>query len=152
MEPSPPVAGDLPELVRDLPSWLLTQTAAYAHRLVGDGLAEIGARRYHYRVLAALAEDGPMSQADLGRRAGIHLSDMVATVNELAEQGHVERTPDPKDRRRNVITLTGPGQHQLQILAHRVARIQDDLLAPLAPAEREVLTDLLRRLLAYHRD
>lgn len=152
MEPSPPVPGDLPELVRDLPSWLLTQTAAYAHRLVGDGLADVGARRYHYRVLAALAEQGPMSQADLGRRAGIHLSDMVATVNELAEQGYVDRAPDPKDRRRNVITLTGPGQHQLQVLARQVRKIQDDLLAPLTAAEREQLTGLLRRLLAYHRD
>jgi DNA-binding MarR family transcriptional regulator len=151
MDEPQPAVGELPDLVRDLPSWLLTQTAAYAHRLVGDGLGEIGARRYHYRVLAALDEAGPMSQADLGRRTGIHLSDMVATVNELARAGHVERRTDPRDRRRNVITLTGPGRQQLRVLARKVATIQDALLAPLDAHEREQLTGMLRRLLAYHR-
>jgi DNA-binding MarR family transcriptional regulator len=145
-----PVAEGLPAIVSTLPSWLLTQTAMHAHRLVGDGLGVVGARRYHYRVLAALHEAGPMSQAALGRRSGIHLSDMVATLNELAEQGFVERQPDPADRRRNVITLTRAGARQLQKLARQVNKIQDDLLAPLSPAEREQLTALLSRLLTYH--
>jgi DNA-binding MarR family transcriptional regulator len=145
-----PAAEGLPAIVSALPSWLLTQTAMHAHRLVGDGLGEVGARRYHYRVLAALHEAGPMSQAALGRRSGIHLSDMVATLNELAEQGFVERQPDPTDRRRNVITLTRAGARQLKTLAKQVDKIQDDLLAPLSPGEREQLTALLSRLLTYH--
>src|SRR5262245_16616992 len=88
-----------------LPSWLLTQTAGHAHHLVGDGFSSVNARGYHYRVLATLEELGPASQAALGRRSGIHLSDMVAAINELADHGLVERAPDPADRRRNVISL-----------------------------------------------
>jgi DNA-binding MarR family transcriptional regulator len=53
-----------------------------------------------------LEELGPASQAALGRRSGIHLSDMVAAINELADRGLVERAPDPADRRRNIISLT----------------------------------------------
>jgi hypothetical protein len=92
-----------------LPSWLLTQTAAYATRLVTDGMAAIDARGYHYRLLSTLEKDGPASQADLGRRTGIHLSDMVAAINELAAGGYVERSPDPADKRRNVVTVTPAG-------------------------------------------
>jgi DNA-binding MarR family transcriptional regulator len=133
-----------------LPSWLVTQTAAHAQRLVGDGFAAAGARGYHYRLLATLERSGPASQADLGRRSGIHLSDMVAAINELADRELVERTPDPADRRRNVITLTAGGRRQLRRLEKRLAETQDELLAPLSPEERQQLTALLGRLLAHH--
>ena len=55
----------------------------------------VGARGYHYRVLATLNDLGQASQAELGRNSGIHVSDMVATINELAELGLVKRDPDP---------------------------------------------------------
>lgn len=133
-----------------LPSWLLTQTAGHAHRLVGDGFSAVNARGYHYRLLATLEQSGPTSQAALGRHSGIHLSDMVAAVNELAEDGLVERTPDPADRRRNVISLTAAGRRQLRRLEKRLAQVQDELLAPLTPAERRRLTALLSKVLEHH--
>ncbi|TDV57363.1 MarR family winged helix-turn-helix transcriptional regulator [Actinophytocola oryzae] len=133
-----------------LPSWLLTQTAHHAHRLVGEGFSAAGARGYHYRLLATLEECGPASQATLGRRSGIHLSDMVAAINELADQELVERAPDPDDRRRNIVSLTAAGRRQLRRLEKRLAATQDELLAPLSPEERHRLTELLSRVLAHH--
>ena len=146
----PKPVEETPARWESLPSWLLTQTAQHAHRLVGDGFAAVGARGYHYRVLAMLAELGPASQAALGRRGGIHLSDMVAAINELADQGLVERAPDPADRRRNVISLTAAGRRQLRRLDEQVAETQEKLLAPLSPEERQRLAELLSRLLKHH--
>lgn len=139
-----------PATWESLPSWLLTQTAIHAHRLVADGFSSVGARGYHYRVLAALAESGPASQAALGRRSRINVSDMVATINELADRQLVERAPDPSDRRRNIITLTTAGKRQLRRLEKQLAECQDQLLAPLSPQERRRLTELLSRLLDHH--
>ena len=133
-----------------LPSWLLTQTARHAHRVVADGFSSVGARGYHYRLLATLEEFGAASQAALGRRSGIHGSDMVATINELADRKLVERAPDPSDRRRNIISLTAAGKRQLRRLDKRVAQTQDELLAPLSAEERQRLTALLSRLLDHH--
>jgi DNA-binding MarR family transcriptional regulator len=133
-----------------MPSWLLTQTAAHAQRLVFEGFSSVEARGYHYRLLATLREFGPASQADLGRRSGIHLSDMVAAINELAERGLVERAPDPADGRRNIISLTTAGKRQLRRLDKRLAETQEELLAPLSPEERERLTELLSKLLDHH--
>ncbi|MFF2393057.1 MarR family winged helix-turn-helix transcriptional regulator [Nocardia sp. NPDC058114] len=135
---------------KTLPTWLLTQTANHAHRLVSDGFAAADARGYHYRILATLDEFGPASQATLGRRSGIHVSDMVATINELAELDLVDRTPDPTDRRRNVITLTTPGKRQLRRLEKQLAHSQEELLDPLSPGERDQLTELLSKLLDHH--
>ncbi len=144
------LADETPPTWRHLPSWLLSQAAGHAQRLVTDGFSAAGARGYHYRLLATLAEQGPASQATLGRRSGIHLSDMVAAVNELAERGQVQRAPDPSDKRRNIISLTAEGTRQLRRLEQQLASCQDELLAPLAPEEREQLTELLSRLLDHH--
>ncbi|MGC7095143.1 MarR family winged helix-turn-helix transcriptional regulator [Amycolatopsis lurida] len=141
---------ETPARWKSLPSWLLTQTGQHAHRLVADGFAAAGARGYHYRLLATLEEFGPASQAALGRRSGIHVSDMVATINELAERGLVERAPDPADRRRNTISLTTAGKRHLRRLEKHLADRQDDLLAPLLPDERARLTALLSKLLDHH--
>ena len=137
--------------MEQLPSYLLTQTAAHASRLVTDGFAAVGARGYHYRLLATLRETGPASQADLGRRTGIHFSDVVATLNELTDGGYVERAPDPADRRRNVVTITERGERRADELLERARAIQDELLAPLSPAERATLAGLLDRVLSHLR-
>ena len=135
-----------------LPSWLLTQTAAHTHRLVTEGFAGAGARGYHLRLLDSLLRDGPASQADLGRRTRIHLSDMVAALNELEADGYVARSPDPADRRRNVITITEAGRARAADLAECAARIQEELLEPLTADEREAFTATLRKLLRHHNE
>ncbi|MFI6834029.1 MarR family winged helix-turn-helix transcriptional regulator [Kribbella sp. NPDC050241] len=143
-------SDETPARWEGLPSWLLGLAAQHAHRLVGDGFSSVGARGYHYRLLATLEDFGPASQAALGRRSGIHLSDMVATINELADRGLVERAPDPSDGRRNIISLTAAGKRQLRRLEKRLAESQDELLAPLSPDERQRLTELLSKLSDHH--
>nr|WP_207939359.1 MarR family winged helix-turn-helix transcriptional regulator [Actinomadura darangshiensis] len=140
-----------PARLRHAASWLINQVSAHSHRLVAEGFAAAGARGYHFRLLAALDEYGPSSQADLGRRTGIDRSDVVAAVNELAAKNLVERSPDPSDRRRNVITLTPDGSRHLRELDKVLAGIQDDLLGPLTEDERTQLTALLTRLADHHR-
>lgn len=136
--------------LRALPSWLINQAAITANRLVADGLSGAGTRRHHYALLAALDEEGPASQADLSRRIMIDRSDMVATINELGEQGLVERTPNLTDRRRNVVTITPAGRQQLRTLDRIVAGAQDELLASLSAGERAQLVELLTRVVDHH--
>jgi DNA-binding MarR family transcriptional regulator len=145
-----PAPHAVPARVRAQPSWLLNQAAIVANRSVAEALAGINTRRYHYSLLAALDEIGASSQADLSRATSIDRSDMVATVNELVARGFVERTPDPADRRRNVIVLTGAGRRQLRKLDRLLDKVQEGLLAPLAPDERGRLVDLLSRLVGHH--
>jgi DNA-binding MarR family transcriptional regulator len=75
---------------------------------------------------------------------------MVAAVNELVEQGYVERSPNPADRRRNVVTMTPAGRRRLHQLDRLLAEVQDQLLAPLSPKERTCLITLLTRLVDHH--
>jgi len=75
----------------------------------------------------------------------------VATLNELAERGFVERSPDPEDKRRNIITITAAGRREARRLEKRAEQVQDELLAPLSAEEREQLTGLLGRILDHPR-
>ncbi|MET7400049.1 MarR family transcriptional regulator [Dactylosporangium sp. NPDC005572] len=143
---------DDPIRMDDFPSWLLGQASAHAYRLVSERLGTLGARGYHFRLLVTLAGHGPASQATLSRITGIHVSDIVAALNELAEGGHVQRTPDPDDRRRNVVTITPAGRRHLSRLNRELLRAQEELLTPLAPAERDQLMSLLRKVLEHQRD
>ena len=139
-----------PARLMTTPARPISRLSTHGDRLLTERLATAGARGYHYRMLAALEEFGQASQASLGRRTAMDRSDVVAAVNDLARLELVRRTPDAADRRRNVITITPAGLAHLQRLDGLLAEVQDELLAPLSPAERDQLTRLLGRLLAHH--
>ncbi|MEV0374980.1 MarR family transcriptional regulator [Streptomyces sp. NPDC050636] len=143
-------ARKTPDRLRRQASRLLSQLTVRSDRLINEGLAQVDARKWHYAVLASLQEYGPGSQATLSRRTGIYRSDMVGVLNELAERDLVERVPDPDDRRRNIITISARGRRRLPRLDRVLDDLHDELLAPLSPAERDQLVQLLTRLLDHH--
>lgn len=141
-----------PSALTQLPSWLLTQSAAQAHRIVTESFAAGGARAYHFRLLATLVEFGPASQAELGRRSSIDRSDVVAALNELEAEGYVERSPDPVDGRRNIITITTAGKRHQRRLTTLVGKAQEEIFAPLSATDRTRLSAILGKLLTYHQE
>ncbi|RLV10200.1 MarR family transcriptional regulator [Streptomyces griseocarneus] len=139
-----------PELdrIRALPSWLLNRASARGRRLVSEALAAEGMRMPHHAVLCAVADLGPVAQAELGRRTGFDPKDMVGILNDLQGAGLITRAPDPADRRKNAISLTGEGgrlQRRLTLLGEEANEV---LLGGLSPREREVFLELLGRVVA----
>jgi DNA-binding MarR family transcriptional regulator len=134
------------ERVAGRPTWLLSRANARSQALLAAGFAAEGFRGYHYRLLAALDQYGPGSQADLGRHTGIDRSDVVAALNELADGGFIQRDPDPADRRRNLVSITRRGRRALDRLDTVLDGVQEAVLEPLTPNERATLVRLLTRL------
>ncbi len=128
------------------PTWLLSRANLRAQAILAAAFAEEGVRGYHFRLLAALDQFGPTSQADLGRHTGIDRSDVVATLNDLVARGLAERRPDPTDGRRNVVTATRGGRRLLDRLDEKLDAVQSAVLEPLDARERETLVRLLTRL------
>lgn len=90
---------------------------------------------------------GVCGQADLARRLTIDRGDLVGILDRLTEEGLAHRDPDTMDKRRNVITVTPAGRDKLTQLDAEIEGAQEDLLAPLDPSKRELLMELLGRLL-----
>ncbi|MBL7493534.1 MarR family transcriptional regulator [Frankia sp. AgB1.9] len=141
-------SGRIPDRVRDRPTWLISRAFARSTSLLfagfethGDGL-----RGYHYRLLAALEQWGPASQADLGRDTGIDRSDVTGALTELEARGLVERRPDPDHGRRKIVTITPLGLDALRRLDGVIDGIQEAVLAPLTAQQRRQFVDLISRL------
>ncbi|GGS40585.1 MarR family winged helix-turn-helix transcriptional regulator [Streptomyces violaceus] len=132
--------------IRSLPSWLLGRAAARGRTLVAEALAEEDMRMWHHVVLSAVRDLGPVAQADLGRGIGLDPKDLVGILDDLQSTDLVVREPDPKDRRKNAVSLTARGAGLLKRCEKAARDANDELLAPLSAAEREQFTDMLRRI------
>ncbi|AMW14016.1 MarR family transcriptional regulator [Streptomyces qaidamensis] len=134
--------------IRSLPSWLLGRAAARGRALVAAALAEEDMRMWHHVVLSAVRDLGPVAQADLGRGVRLDPKDLVGVLNDLQAAGLVVREPDPKDRRKNAVSLTERGARLLKRCEKAARAANDELLAPLSAAEREQFTAMLLRISA----
>ena len=141
----------LPPSLLELDAYLLSKIGKEARRRTAVRLAERELRLWHLAVLGALDDFGPHVQRELAVRLGIDPSDVVKVLDELTARGHVERTRDPADRRRVQARLTPDGRVALAELLAEARTTDEDLLAPLDPAEREQLHGLLRRVLDHVR-
>lgn len=135
------------------PTWLVSRAYAHSSGLLSAGFEAHGRglRGYHYRLLAALEEWGPASQAELGRKTGIDRSDVTAALTELESRSLVERSVDPEHKRRNIVTITAKGVEQLLELDKVVDGIQDEFLAPLTAVQRRQFITLVTRLVDARR-
>ena len=132
--------------IRFLPSWLLGRAAARGRGLVADALAAEGIKMWHHVVLSAVRDLQPVAQADIGRGVGLDPKDLVGVLNDLQVEGLVVRDLDPRDRRKNAVSLTEAGARLLKRCEKAARKANDELLAPLSPAERDRFTDLLIRI------
>jgi MarR family transcriptional regulator, lower aerobic nicotinate degradation pathway regulator len=139
-----------PTRIKDRPTWLISRMFARSSGLLAAGFEAHGQglRSYHYRLLAALDEWGPASQADLGRATGIDRSDVTAALSELESRRLVKRSADPGHGRRNIVTITTAGVDQLLELDDVIDSVQEQVLNPLTEAQRRQFVALMSKLLA----
>jgi MarR family transcriptional regulator, lower aerobic nicotinate degradation pathway regulator len=130
----------------NLPTWLLAEANARSHRVLQEHLTRADVSGYEYRVLATLGDLGQVSQADLGRSAGLDRRDVTHTVRRLETRRLIGRNPDPRDSRRILVELTNSGRLALEQLDKVIRDVQREVFKPLTAAERSTLLDLLRRL------
>jgi DNA-binding MarR family transcriptional regulator len=101
-------------------------------------------------VLSRLEREGPLSVSELATAERVRPQSMAQTVTDLESEGLVERRPDPDDRRRAPVQLTGAGLRALH--ASREQRegwlaqvIENDFTEEEQKTLREAI-ELLRRL------
>ncbi|WP_432179283.1 MarR family winged helix-turn-helix transcriptional regulator [Streptomyces sp. NBC_00063] len=132
--------------IRTLPSWRLGRAAERGRGLVADALAREGLKMWHHVVLCAVTDLQPVAQADLVRSVSLDPKDMVGVLNDLQDAGLVVRTPDPKDRRKNAVTVTDEGRATLRRCAAAAEDANAALLAPLSAGERAAFMGMLERI------
>jgi len=111
---------------------------------------DTGLGPYHHAVLIALDEDTHETQGAIADTLGYDHGQLVGLLDELEERGFVERRRDPKDRRRQLVSMTADGKRALGRFRALARGLEEDLLTPLEESERERLHTLLLRLAEHH--
>jgi len=99
-----------------------------------------------YAILTALSVIPDLDQTSLAQEVGLDRTTTADVVKRLEERGLVVRRPNPSDKRLRHVRLTAEGETVVASLRGDMARAQERLLAPLRPAERTMLMDLMRIL------
>lgn len=88
-----------------------------------------------------------MKQREIAEEMGVSPSTISEMVNRLVEDGYVERTEDPNDRRVKLLVLTKKGRLQAeQIVAERLS-ILEYIFRHIDETEKQQLIVLLDKLL-----
>ena len=135
------------------PLEVLSRISRLARRLDlarGRAFAGIGLDGWEFDVLSALRRAGApheLSPGQLVSETLVTSGTMTNRVDRLASRGFVERHPAPGDRRGVLVRLTPEGMATVDAAMARLLASEHELLAEVDPAERDALSDLLRRLL-----
>jgi len=130
------------------------QLADLLHRLTrrmrrsqAERLAPLGLTPAQERALRVISRsDEPPRMTELADHLGIVPRSLTTVVDALEEAGLVRREIDPRNRRAILLRLTDGGTAVRDDLREARRRAAEDLFAPLTPADRGLLGDLLARL------
>jgi MarR family transcriptional regulator, organic hydroperoxide resistance regulator len=118
-------------------------------RAYGPILAELGLTYPQYLTMLVLWEAAePLGVGAIGDQLGLDSGTLTPLLKRLQQLGLVDRTRDPEDERRVVVSLTGQGRQLQQRAAEIPARIfqQYDIDGPTAQGLIRDLTHIVESL------
>jgi DNA-binding MarR family transcriptional regulator len=129
----------------------LSRLRGYLDAELAGVFARFGLTSADFLVIVSLRRGGPpyrMPQARLMDALGLTSGTVSVRLDRLEKSGIVTREPDPANARGSLVQLTDKGLELFDRAAPVHLANEDRLLSALSSAERQVLADLLRRLLA----
>jgi DNA-binding MarR family transcriptional regulator len=100
-----------------------------------------------YVALTSLFEEPGVDQKRLAATMGIDRTNTGVIVDELQAMGLLSKRPSASDRRSNELRLTKKGSAMRQRLRPHLLEANERILAVLNKPERELLLDLLARVI-----
>lgn len=101
------------------------------------------------RCLAAIGAFSPLSVNDLARRANLNKAQASRAAQTLVDQGLVDKTIQPQDKRGVVLSLSPSGQAVWQRLSAVIAQRNEAIASCLSDSEREVFSALIDKLVSH---
>jgi DNA-binding MarR family transcriptional regulator len=128
----------------------------HAHRALEQrteaALAGMGLTVRDLGVLRVIAGGEAESQQEVAADLGIDPTSMVALLDALEHRGILARRPSDRDRRRNVVELTGHGRDMFWQAEDRYAEAEKTFTSPLGDAGAAGLRRALRSVLDNAKD
>lgn len=128
----------------------ISRSSSYIDQFLKKNFSQFGIGSGEFDVLATLRRNGaPYQMTPTALYSSLMLSSgaMTNRLDRLEKAGYIERRSHPSDRRGILVTLTSKGMELIDLAITGHIAYEQELLSSLTPEEREVLADLLRKLL-----
>jgi DNA-binding MarR family transcriptional regulator len=140
--------------VRRVPVALARRFFQVCTTATAESIADAGITPLEFAVLAYLNKrsgEPNIDQSDLAARLGVDRNTTSMLVERLEARGLLERRVNSDDRRARLLVLTREGEKLHGRLFPRTSAGQARILEVLKPSERELLLDLLVRVIEGNR-
>lgn len=97
-------------------------------------------------LLHVVADQGPLRLTQLAQACNLDCSTVSRHARQLEDRGLVTRTPDPEDRRAQLIAISPAGDDHVRQARARKRSLLEERLAGWSRTDIETLTTLLERL------
>ena len=98
-------------------------------------------------ILGILKKEGISKQQEIADELHISKSTLSEMINRLVDDGYVERTSDPSDRRTTVLVLTKTGDERAEEVIEERIRVMEFMFRNLTDEDKEELIKLLDKML-----
>jgi DNA-binding MarR family transcriptional regulator len=124
----------------------LFRTNQVRERLIEASLAGLDLPPEDYPFYVLIGAEGPWTPTLLAERMKMPLSTVLFRVGRLDQRGHVERVPNPEDKRSYLISLSADGQALLKQARPRFRAFAESVEERLGPERVDTLRGHLDEL------
>ncbi len=139
--------------IRDLFSFELQRLAGLSTRIATLSIQpKYGVTTREWRALAVLKYLGTVPLQELAKHSGLLKSQMSRTVSGLIDRGYIQKTANPEDGRSILLRLSAEGLELSERVLDDSFDRNEQMLSSLTNAERQMLIELMRRVIRTSSD
>lgn len=109
-------------------------------------LASFGLTSGQWNALNQLDEHGSMTQKELADRLDKEPATITRRLDRMAKKGLIERSPDPRDRRANIISITPEAESLLSEVEPAVIARAEQISEGISDEDLHVFIDVLSKV------
>lgn len=133
-----------------MPGHLIRRVHQISMAIFAEECAAFGLTSVQFAALTEIRSNPDVDATRLSSLIAFDRSTLGDVLERLEAKGWIKRTPSPQDKRIKVLRLSKAGLAVLDGVEPAVLRVQERLLAPLDPGERDAMMRMLAHLIGGH--
>jgi len=109
-------------------------------------LSSVDITEQQWRVLRVLQENGNMEPTRIAEEACLLLPSLTRILQKLEEKNMIQRDPDTKDRRKQIVRITPAGERIIEENLEISLELSASIRERMGPDRHDLLLDLLNEL------
>ncbi|MGE8143403.1 MarR family winged helix-turn-helix transcriptional regulator [Novosphingobium sp. NPDC080210] len=142
----------LTDLFLQMPGHYIRRAQQVSSAYFTEELADSELTSVQMVALVAIVDSPGIDATRLSEIIDFDRATIGGVVDRLERKGLIQRVVNPEDKRSKVMRATPAGKALLDVSLPRVQRVQERILAPLSPEDRETFLRLIKTVIGRQTD